>query len=124
KHLQEQLDSFVRQTRLPDELVVCDDGSSDETVLILERFQKRAPFPVRIFRNAANLGPSQNFGKAIALCQGDIVFLSDQDDFWFPEKLETVGKVICSSSSNVYVINNTEIVDGALNPTGITLSDL
>jgi glycosyltransferase involved in cell wall biosynthesis len=121
KYLQEQLDSFMGQTRFPDELVVCDDGSNDETIGILERFEKQAPFQVRIYRNADNIGFTQNFGKAIGLCQGDIIFLSDQDDVWLPKKIATLEKSICNSSSSLLVINDLEITDSELNPTGLTV---
>lgn len=86
--LQQQLDSFSEQTRLPDELVVCDDGSTDETVSILEAFAITAPFPVRVVVNPINLGYIKNFLKAISLCDGDLVFLSDQDDIWRKDKID------------------------------------
>jgi glycosyltransferase involved in cell wall biosynthesis len=121
RYLQEQLDSFVGQTRLPDELVVCDDHSTDETISILERFQKRAPFPVSIWQNAENIGVAQNFGKAIGLCQGNLIFLSDQDDFWFPEKLATMESVIDGSTSSPVLICDMEIADHELNATELTL---
>jgi glycosyltransferase involved in cell wall biosynthesis len=121
RYLQEQLDSFMGQTRLPDELVVCDDRSIDGTVLTLERFQKQSPFPVWICRNGENLGFARNFGKAIGLCKGDIIFLSDQDDVWFPEKIATVEKVITSSPDRLFVINDLEIANCELTPTGFTV---
>ena len=86
KYLQEQLDSFLGQNRLPDELVVCDDGSQDRTMAILESFSSRAPFPVRIYRNSAKLGYSKNFEKAGSLCTGDIIAFSDEDDVWDAQK--------------------------------------
>lgn len=86
-YLKEQLASLVRQTRLPDELVVCDDRSRDATLEILEEFAGSAPFPVRIFPNATNLGPMQNFARAVGLCQGEWIALCDQDDVWLPDKL-------------------------------------
>src|SRR5213080_381833 len=86
-YLGEQLDSIVAQSRPPDELVVCDDGSTDETVEVLETFLAEAPFPVRLQRNEANLGFVKNFEQAISLCTGDFVALSDQDDVWMPGKL-------------------------------------
>lgn len=85
--LAEQLNSLRAQSRLPDELVVCDDGSTDTTITILENFSKIAPFPVHIHRNPATLGACENFIKAIGLCRGDFIALSDQDDIWQPNKL-------------------------------------
>lgn len=87
KYLLTQLESLARQSRLPDELVICDDGSKDSTLEILESFQRSAPFSVRIERNQKNLGYSQNFAKALSLCAGDILFLCDQDDLWLPNKI-------------------------------------
>ena len=88
RFLSEQLQSFAAQTVLPAELVVCDDGSQDKTLEILEDFRRTAPFPVRIFRNETNLGFVKNFEKAVLLCEHPIIFLSDQDDVWLPEKVE------------------------------------
>jgi glycosyltransferase involved in cell wall biosynthesis len=88
KYLRQQLDSILKQTCLPDEVVVCDDCSTDATSAILEYFEKIAPFTVRIHCNQTNLGPTGNFAKAISLCQGDWIFLCDQDDHWLPNKIE------------------------------------
>jgi glycosyltransferase involved in cell wall biosynthesis len=86
----EQLESIAKQTRLPDELVISDDGSCDGTLEIAEQFASSAPFRVRICRNRENLGFSRNFERAVAETGGDVVFLSDQDDIWFPHKIERV----------------------------------
>ncbi len=80
RFLPEQLASFAAQERLPDELVVCDDGSTDATMEILQDFAATALFEVRVERNPQNLGFVRNFEKTLSLCTGDIVFLSDQDD--------------------------------------------
>ena len=88
KYLQEQLDSLAKQTVLPDELVVCDDCSTDATMEILHRFAESAPFPVRIFQNEKNLGWSANFHRAFFLCEKDVTFFCDQDDIWLPKKIE------------------------------------
>ena len=77
--LGEQLASFLTQTRLPDEIVVCDDCSLDSTVQILDDFAAHAPFPVRIYRNEKNLRSTKNFEQAIDLCEGDIILLADQE---------------------------------------------
>lgn len=87
RFLKQQLESIATQIRLPDELVVCDDGSTDATISILENFITNAPFPVHIYRNLTNLGACGNFCKAIELCGGDLIALSDQDDVWQADKL-------------------------------------
>lgn len=87
RFLQEQLDSLARQTLLPCELVACDDGSTDGTLDILQRFAANAPFPVRIFRNPFRLGSGFNFLEALARCTGDLVAFCDQDDIWLEKKL-------------------------------------
>lgn len=97
-YIGEQLASFARQSRLPDELVVCDDGSTDATVAIVEAFAATAPFYVRVGRNPENLGYTANFSRAARQCTGDFIFLSDQDDVWYEKKIaaildEFVGEV-------------------------------
>jgi glycosyltransferase involved in cell wall biosynthesis len=107
RYLYEQLVSFVQQQRQPDELVVCDDGSTDATLKVLREFARSAPFAVHIHCNEANLGVTRNFERAIALCSGDVIAMSDQDDVWLPEKLARmeaafeadpeIGLVICDA---------------------------
>ena len=87
KYLAEQLESILRQDHPVDELVVCDDGSSDRTIAILNEFAQKAPFVVGIHVNEKNLRSTKNFEKALTLCQGDILILCDQDDLWKPHKV-------------------------------------
>ena len=86
--LEAQLRSILAQSLLPYELVVCDDRSTDGTVELLEEFQRTAPFRVRIVRNETTLRPAQNFAQCVALCEGDLVVLTDQDDIWLPDRLK------------------------------------
>lgn len=118
KYLQQQLDSFSAQSVLPDELVVCDDGSTDATCEIIERFKQIAPFEVRLYKNENNLGYAQNFSKALGLCKGDFVFLSDQDDVWLQKKIEMVTSVFDSDSSVQLVIHDLIFCDSNLLPIG------
>ncbi|MBW8361936.1 MAG: glycosyltransferase [Kaistella sp.] len=88
KYLGIQLDSILSQTRPVDEIVVCDDGSTDATISILHSYKEKYPSVFRIYQNEKNLRSVKNFEKAISLCENDIIFLSDQDDEWLPEKAE------------------------------------
>ncbi|MEZ5754200.1 MAG: glycosyltransferase family 2 protein [Paracoccaceae bacterium] len=121
RFLQAQLDSFSAQTRLPDELVVCDDGSKDATLEILETFAASAPFAVRVIRNPENLGFKRNFEKAISLCEGDIIFISDQDDVWLSSKLQVVEQVFRDDPRVMTTINDMIITDAELNHSNKTL---
>ena len=117
--IEAQLQSFVHQTRRPDELVITDDCSHDATLEIVERFAARAPFEVRWSRNERNLGYAQNFNRALSLTTGDLVFLSDQDDVWFADKIETMAQ-IAEHSSALVLMNDAMLTDGELVPAGVT----
>lgn len=93
RFLEEQLASLAAQERLPIELVVCDDGSTDATLEILARFAERAPFAVHVNENHPRLGFRANFMKCAGLCAGDIVSFCDQDDIWESGKLARVAAV-------------------------------
>ena len=119
--IQEQLLSLMNQTLLPDELVVCDDGSTDGTLGLLENFKSLATFEVKIIKNCKNLGHELNFGRAIDLCKGDIIFLCDQDDVWFSGKLAAVTEIFNAEPGVLLVINDAEITNGNGIPTGRTV---
>jgi glycosyltransferase involved in cell wall biosynthesis len=116
KHLLEQLKSIEMQTRKPDELVVCDDKSSDATLDILYSFKDKCDFSVRIYENESNLGSTRNFEKAIRLCEGDIIALSDQDDVWTHTKLEKIAMAFEQNPDIGYVFSDAELVDERLAP--------
>jgi glycosyltransferase involved in cell wall biosynthesis len=122
EYLQEQLESFLAQTRLPDELIVCDDGSEDDTLAILHAFQKTAPFHVEISENQTRLGCTKNFEKAASLCTGDLIFFSDQDDVWFENKLEVMIQFMENHPQVMVAVNDAEIVDEKLTTPGIRKS--
>ena len=114
----EQLRSVAAQTRLPDELVVCDDGSTDETLAIVRDFIATAPFETQIVRNPENLGYVRNFAGAIARCTGDLIALADQDDSWRPEKLERSERALVARPDAHAVFTDASLVDADLRPLG------
>ncbi len=86
-YLATQWQSLLEQHVLPDEIVVCDDQSTDHTVALLKRLAADAPFPVRILVNETRLGFNKNFERVLSECTGELIFICDQDDCWFPEKV-------------------------------------
>src|SRR5262249_35592906 len=108
-----QLASYVNQDRLPDELVVGDDGSTDETPSIIHEFSRSAPFPVRFQVNSQRLGVGSNFDQAIQRCSGEFIALSDQDDEWRPDKLSQLVTLLQQHPQAGYACSDAELIDEA-----------
>jgi glycosyltransferase involved in cell wall biosynthesis len=110
RYLGAQLESIARQSRLPDELVVTDDVSSDRSQAIVEEFTARVKFPVRFFRNETNLRVAKNFEKAIGLCEGEVIVTADQDDVWYPQKLERIEAEFARSPDLGLVFSDADLI--------------
>ncbi len=128
KFVQQQLDSIAAQTSLPDELVVCDDRSTDGTAEIVRAFAKTAPFAVHLHINEQNLGAgakgiTRNFEKAVGLCTGELIVPSDQDDMWVPRKLERMAEVLLSDAGIGAVFSDGQLVTELGVPKGVRLSE-
>lgn len=114
KYLRKQLDSILEQTVAVDEIVVCDDLSTDATLSILNQYKETFPNIFKIHANEKNLRSVKNFEKAISLCENEIVFLCDQDDMWVPEKVEVILNQFKISpelqviATNAFIINDDE----------------
>jgi glycosyltransferase involved in cell wall biosynthesis len=119
--LAEQLASLEAQTRLPDELVICDDHSSDKTLDIAEDFKSKVRFPVRIVRNENQLGYIPNFEQAVSLSTGDAIALCDQDDVWYPQKLARFTEVFDSDNRIGLVFCDGDVVGPDLSPRGYSM---
>ncbi len=121
KYLQDQLASLLEQTRLPDELVVVDDQSTDNTLSIVFDYARKIKFPVSIYRNSENLGVTDNYARGTALAHGDIIFYCDQDDIWQRDKIANFCKVFDENPDEVLVFSDGECVDASLEPLGYTI---
>lgn len=87
RFVESQLKSIYAQTYPLHECIIVDDGSSDDTVSIIEDWANRYPGIV-LYRNEQTLGYTQNFEKAMKLATGDIIAIADQDDIWHAGKIE------------------------------------
>ena len=121
--VEQQLESLAAQDRLPDELVICDDKSSDGTLDLLKTFAAAAPFLVRILCNDIRLGVAGNFSQAINLCTGDFIALADQDDRWGPRKLAVLERCLVDQPDVGIVFSDANLVDESLLPLGTRLWD-
>lgn len=118
RFLRDQLESIENQTRPIDELVICDDGSSDDSWQII----KASTLPTIAIQNPARLGVTKNFEQAVARCSGEIIFFCDQDDRWRPDKVETLLKSLQPPAVNL-AFSNAQIVDSDLKPLGYRMWD-
>jgi len=118
RHLPEQLASIAGQTRPPAELVVGDDGSTDDTLAIIRAFAQTAPFPVRILDKPPRMGFSDNFLSTAEACEHEAIAFCDQDDVWLPNKLEMCAGRLRDDDSLI-ALHALTVVDATLRPTGL-----
>lgn len=113
-YIDELLLSIINQTLQPDEIIICDDKSTDNTVkktkLILDGWSGN----YRLIVNESNLGYKKNFQKAISLCSGDIIFLCDQDDVWDTTKIAKTMTVFDCHDDVIMVFHDAELVNEKL----------
>lgn len=115
KYIRQQIDSILSQLGMNDELIISDDHSKDETISIIKEYMKDDS-RVQLYMNDEK-GVTSNFDNAIKHTKNDIIFLSDQDDVWKPEKVETI-KSYYERHPNIHMImSDITVVDNNLNPT-------
>ena len=117
RFIQDQLESIAHQSMVPYELVITDDGSTDDTLSIIAEFSRSAPFPVHLHCNETRLGYADNFIKAASLCRGDLIAFSDQDDIWLRNKLAHCAEYF-KNDDVMLAVHSAKVVDEALKPVG------
>jgi glycosyltransferase involved in cell wall biosynthesis len=115
KYLEQQIDSILSQLGNEDELIISDDHSSDQTLSIIEKFMKD-DHRVKLYMNDES-GVTSNFENAIKRTKNEIIFLSDQDDVWKPEKVKTVKDYYVKNPQIQMIMSDITVVDNQLNPT-------
>lgn len=108
KYIKEQLESILVQLGKNDEIVVVNDSSLDNSVNIIQDFQDSR---IKLINNETNLGVVKTFEKALNHSSGDIIFLSDQDDIWLPEKVENFIKIFQEMPDITLVLSDAKIID-------------
>jgi glycosyltransferase involved in cell wall biosynthesis len=106
-YLPPQLESIIKQTHKPSQIIIIDDASSDDTVTIAQAFAAAHP-EVIVVQNETRLGYIKNFEKGMLLVNANYVALSDQDDIWMPHKLE---KLLASIGDQMLAYSDSELID-------------
>jgi glycosyltransferase involved in cell wall biosynthesis len=115
KYLKQQIDSILSQLGNDDELIISDDHSSDQTLAIIKKYISE-DHRVKLFINEEK-GVTANFENAIKRTQNEIIFLSDQDDVWKPEKVKTVKDYYEKNPTIQMIMSDITVVDNQLNTT-------
>jgi glycosyltransferase involved in cell wall biosynthesis len=118
-YIVEQLESMAAQTLLPAEIVVSDDGSTDGTIALLKQTWERlsghnsqvALVKLRILTNPSSLGVTQNFEQAIGATTTPYILLADQDDVWFPQRVEVEAAQLRAGAG--FVFGDATLIDYA-----------
>ncbi len=112
KYLKEQIESILNQTYSNIRLLISDDCSKDETRKILNEYEKKDS-RIKVFFQEKNLGYVKNFEFLLSKVENEIYMLSDQDDFWLPEKVEKTYNRMIETKSDL-VFTDLEIVNEKL----------
>lgn len=117
KWVAKQIESVISQLSETDEIVIVDDCSTDGTCNIISLYGDER---IKLLENSKNIGVDKTFERAIANAVGDIIFMSDQDDLWYPEKVEKIISRFQANANCTLVLSDADIIDGKGNQTGIT----
>lgn len=111
KYIKEQLESILSQIGENDEVIISDDSSTDNTVEIINSFNDCR---IKIYKNTKEKGYTRNFENALEKANGDVIFLSDQDDVWVENKVNKMIKILekydFAVSDNYIVNENLEVI--------------
>lgn len=110
KYIKEQLDSILCQLSENDELIVSDDSSNDKTIELIKSYSDDR---IKLYCNTKEKGYTRNFENALEKANGDIIFLSDQDDVWVKTKVKTMLTYL---NEYDFVVSDNTIVDENLKP--------
>ena len=127
QYIVEQLESMAAQTLLPAEIVVSDDGSTDGTVALLKQTWERLAehssevrkVTLTVLSNKTSLGVTKNFEQAIASTTKPYIFLADQDDIWFPTRLEAETALLNGGAG--FVFGDAQLINESGEPLGHSL---
>jgi glycosyltransferase involved in cell wall biosynthesis len=112
KYLADQLSSIINQIHPVDEIIICDDCSTDKTIKIVQSFDQMHPGIIKLHINANNIGAKKNFEKAFNLTTGDIIFFSDQDDIWEINKVLIMIEALDASPDCLGVFSDAYLING------------
>lgn len=103
-YLEDQLDSIVNQTIIPDELLIINDCSTDngKSEKIIDSYVEKY-FYIKKINNESNMGWRASFIKGCKLALGEYIFFADQDDIWINDKIEKMVVSMEKTKANAMI---------------------
>lgn len=111
RYLREQLNTIIQQLEHDDEIIICDDGSIDNTINIIEEYMLQDS-RIRLFKNKRK-GVVLNFQDAISKCSKEIIMLCDQDDIWEKNKVKVIKDTFSKYKENLVLHNAKNFYDNS-----------
>lgn len=109
KFISDQIFSIQNQTRTNWRLYIRDDGSTDRTMSIIEKFVNEDPRIKLISDKDGNIGVKRGFMRLLRMTKAEYYFFSDQDDIWLPDKMDETIKKFETHSSKTPVLVHTNL---------------
>lgn len=125
RYLPAQIRSICTQAPLPREIIVSDDGSTDDTLAVVRDTIARCgvadQIALRVFSNTPPLGVTRNFEQAVRACSHELIVLCDQDDVWYPGRLARMAAQFEARPDLLLLHTDARLVDAELKPLGSSL---
>ncbi|QZO96642.1 glycosyltransferase family 2 protein [Riemerella anatipestifer] len=123
EHIAQQIESILQQPYENITIHLRDDGSKDDTVNIIKSFSNKYPNVILYQDLNNNLGLVKNVEYLLTKCSGDLIFLADQDDVWYEDKIKTFLSYYKPTDTPTLLHSNCMVTDGDLNERGLFLDD-
>ncbi len=111
QYILEQLESIRRQSRIPDEVIIGDDCSTDRTVKIVKNYIEKNSLDWKIVASKENRGYYRNFMWLSYQAKDDVIFFCDQDDIWKSDKIEVMMNYFEKREDLLAVSCNIQCID-------------
>lgn len=113
KFIEKQIKSILSQKVLPDEIIIVDDNSKDKTIQILEKILSKSLVDYSIKKNKFRLGINKSFEKCFSLASFDIIIISDQDDYWFSNRIKNIKSCFLKNKTKEILLVNSYVKNKA-----------
>lgn len=118
-YLRAAIESVLAQTRMPDQLIIIDDASSDESPQLIRDYQRRHPDLIDAVLRTQNMGIGASRAQAVGLARGDLITYLDGDDLYAPQKLELEERALIEQPDAAYAYSNFEFINPDGERTGL-----